>query len=216
MTILEVLLSPKLIFALAVYSVFSTSMLLIANRLQGHLVDVSVSLWIFEKLGIPLIRGFALSLFIVMTYPVLFGIAEAPAISALFDSGAGKMSSLVNMAFVVGILLPFIPLVGQLQFLALPIQGMAIAGLLFYWLQASTEDVELSPWPSWDSLLEIAFLAWLTHALAVRLTSPLGDFLDRNFYRRGYQSLSYQALILLFQAPVILVYTLNLGRQWPG
>jgi hypothetical protein len=52
-------------------------------------------------------------IFILMAYPTIFGIVDAPPLAALFNENATRVNYLVNMFFLTTLLFPLIPVIGK-------------------------------------------------------------------------------------------------------
>lgn len=163
----------------------------------------SLMRWL-ENFLLPLGRVFALLLFIVLAYPTLLGLREAPGFGELLDAGHGRFDRLVNVLFFTGLLLPAIPVLRRLPGLLLPMQGMAGVALVAGWV-AAAQGHALKVWPSPELWIVIAAAAGLASAVANLLTQAIDDRVLR-------QDLS-DLLILVLQAPLLLIYGHWLGRQ---
>lgn len=210
--ILATLLSPRLWLALLLYGLLIMALELLHHRLQKAVHDVPLSAWLLEHLGLPWGRALLLIIFVITAYPALFGLASAPPLGELLAAGNGRLSTLINTAVVISLLLPLAPLVGVITGLVLPLQGIAIATLLFHWLAQATA-ADISYWPGWGTLLAVVASAALAQPLAQGAAHWLGQHLNRLSDREGFEHLTYEGLILLFQVPAILIYTLTLGRR---
>jgi hypothetical protein len=80
---------------------------------------------------IPAARTVALVSFILIAYPVLFGMASALPVSALLTAGDMRFTHLVNLVFFLSLLLPLFPLFNHWPAVVLPLQGIAASTLLF-------------------------------------------------------------------------------------
>ncbi len=213
MTTLNALTSPALLLALIAYTVVSLLVEWLGRQLLTRTSDVASTHWLAEHLLIPAARALALVAFILFAYPALFGLAEAPSLSELLAAGRGRITSLVNLSFVLSLLLPLLPVIGRLPALVLPIQGMAAASLLFHWLVATQPSHWIEYWPNWPALGILLAMAFAGHALARGLSDILAGVLQKHYEKAGLEALIYRSIILILQAPVILFYGLSLGQQ---
>jgi hypothetical protein len=96
------------------------------------------------------------------------------------------------------------------------LQGIAASTLLFSWMSAAAyPQATISYWPGAMATAMIILLALLTHILATVVSHHLGRHFDERWNLHGSSLVSYRAVVLLLQAPVILLYTFSLGRQLP-
>ena len=213
MDTLAALASPALLLALVAYTLVSLLVEWLGRRLLARVEDVAGSHWLAEHLLIPAARALALVAFLLFAYPTLFGLDEAPRLTELLAAGRGRISSLVNLSFVLSLLLPLLPVIGRLPALVLPIQGMAAASLLFHWLVATRPPQWVGYWPDWPALATLLAMAFASHALARRLSASIATALMHNFDKADTEALVYRSIVMILQAPVILFYALSLGRQ---
>jgi len=213
MTTLEALTSPALLLALAAYTVVSLLVEWLGRRLLVAVGEVESTHWLFERLLIPSARALALVVFILLAYPTLFGLTEAPSLGSLLNAERSRITHLVNLTFALSLLLPVLPVVGRLPALVLPIQGMAAASLLFHWWAASLPPRWIEFWPDWHTLGILLAMAFVSHALARWLAATIATALRQHYEMAGMEALVYRNIILILQAPVILFYGLSLGRQ---
>ena len=212
MSVTAVLFSGHFIIALSIYAVAIVAVEFLVNRLHSAVHDVDISAWMVESVALPLARAAALTLFIISAYPLLFGISTAPTLDAILFFREGRLTALVNLTFILSLLLPLLPVIGKRRSIILPLQGFAIATLLFHWM-ASFMGVPHDYWPGTVNLLLIIVLASVASPLAHHITHTIGKHADKLAEREGFDNLAFEGLLLFFQAPAILVYTLSLGNQ---
>ena len=213
MNLLETLLHPELLMALLLFVVISILVELAAYRVLLVLSEVEAAAWIVAHGVIPAARALALVVFILIAYPVLFGLESGPAIGELLSQGRSRLMTLVNITFLLSLLLPLLPIISRLPALILPLQGIAAASLVFHWWASTQAGLGISFWPGWPTLSGLVVLAFLTHELAKWLGRHLEQRLDALIQRHGSGKLIYRSVLMMMQAPVILLYTLSLGRQ---
>ena len=100
MTFLDVLLHHRVIFALLSIAIGSLVVELCGEKLLNAVADVPVTEWLFEHALIPVGRAVVLLLFIIVAYPILFGVESTVALSALFSAGRSRFSTLINLVFL--------------------------------------------------------------------------------------------------------------------
>ncbi len=209
----EALFSPRLLLATLLFLLGVVLHEWLTRRGRDWFAEVPLNAWLFEHVGLPGVRAALLTLFVLLAYPLIFGQRELPALDLLLFTGSGRVSLLVFVALVLSLLLPLLPVVGQRHALVLPLQGIAIAALLFDWLGAHLGLTEVSLWPGLDGVLAILLLALLAPRLAGRIALRLGAWVDARFEVEESAPLLLDGVLLLMQLPVLLVYTLTLGEQ---
>lgn len=213
MTLFESLFHPQLLFALALFAIISVVVEIAAYRLLSAITDVAVSHWLMEHFVIPAARALALVSFILVAYPVLFGVESAPSVGELLAAGQLRLTNLVNVVFLLSLLLPLIPLFSRWPAFVLPIQGIAAATMVFRWWAESQTQTEIHFWPGISTLGSLLVLAFVTHEIAKQLSHQLEKKVDRLIDREGSGRLIYRTVVMIMQVPVILLYTLSLGQQ---
>ena len=213
MSLLESLFHPQLLLALALFAIISVLVEVVAYQLLSAVAEVAPSSWIMEHTIIPAARALALVTFILVAYPVLFGVESAPAVKELLAVERLRLSNLVNVIFLLSLLLPLIPVFSRWPALLLPIQGIAAATMVFRWWAATQPQVDIHFWPGWSTVLSLFVLAFITHEIAKQLSHHLEKKVDAIIDRHGSGRLIYRTVVMMLQVPVILLYTLSLGQQ---
>ena len=213
MSLLESLFHPQLLLALALFALISVLVEVVAYQLLSALAEVAPSSWLMQHTVIPAARALALVTFILVAYPVLFGVESAPAVKELLAVERLRLSNLVNVIFLLSLLLPLIPVFSRWPALLLPIQGIAAATMVFRWWAATQPQVVIQFWPGWTTVLSLLALAFITHEIAKQLSHHLEKKLDAIIDRQGSGRLIYRTVVMVLQVPVILLYTLSLGQQ---
>ncbi|NNE37839.1 MAG: hypothetical protein HKN08_05990 [Gammaproteobacteria bacterium] len=209
-----ILLSTKFLSALFVYILLITVSLPILDRVHARLEN-SVLQWKWDHIAIPLAQAAMVMVFILMAYPVIYGIEEAPEISTLLAKDDLRINHLINLIFVISLLFPLIPLLGNWHELVLPLQGIAASMMIFSWLASGLGVTQFSYWPGWEVVSACLALGVTTHWLAVQISQLIGHKLDKEFNVLDSGELFARGLILLFQCPVILIFSTSLGKQLP-
>lgn len=213
MSVIDILFSATVISAITVFVIICTATEFIGQKVLNIFEDVPVSEFIFDKFLIPLARAVGLMIFILLCYPVLFGINDAPPLSELFFEGSMRTSTLMNVMFIVPLLFSLIPVIGSLPALILPVQGIAGCSLVFSWMQGAMKVEHIQYVPSGVTILVIILFAILTHTAARWLALRLSDNINRVFQIDDGQKITYRIVIVAAQMPVILIYTQGLGAQ---
>lgn len=213
MTLLEALFSPDLLVATLVHLTLLPTLLAGFAWLGQHTQGIPVTDWLLEHLGHPLARAAVLIVFVLIAYPAVFGLTQAPAWTDLLGAETGRLQTLLNWVFLASLLLPLLPLIGTMPTLILPIQGMVACALLFSWLAQWQGLGSVSPWPDGQTLGLVVLTAGLTHGLARLGARPAGAWINRRFDLSDGEAVAFEGLILLGQVPLLLLYGLNLGPR---
>lgn len=213
MSTIEILLSGKIIGAIFTIILLAILIEFISKKILDTLSDVSISEWMFEKIFIPLFRALELMIFILMAYPVLFGINDAPPLTQLLSAGSHRINTLVNVLFVLPLLLSLIPLFGRMPSLLLPVQGIAGSTLVFSWMQAALHVENIRYMPDLIVIVAIILLAILSHTIAKWTGLQLSERVNHAFHIDDGQKVIYRIVVVIAQLPVILIYTTGLGSQ---
>ena len=178
--------------------------------LERHLRDPAGLAWFHEQIACPLIRVLILLIVVSQVYPAIDG--QSSSLDFWQSLGQGQQfRDIVNILFIAGLLLAFLPLVNH-PMCALPLQSMLTIALVFD-AQHAARAASLSLFPSFAVVLKIAgwmLLAWL---LTRELSIPLAHRLDRALVVSGTIRLVSDALYLLLQIPVMLIYGAYLAGQ---
>lgn len=214
MTLAQTIFHQHTLFAFFVY-VLSIIIVLplfvfIHDKLNNNFLQ-----FCWDKIGIPLIRAFLIIGFIVLIYPINFGLDSAPPIGELLSVNDKRSSFLINMIFLLTFLFPLIPLLGKLEELTIPLQGILCSMIIFSWLCQRLNIDNYSLWPDFKVFVLIILMSLATHCLAKHFSAFTGDYLDELFHREGFKTLIFNAVVLIMQSPVILIFGIYLGDQIP-
>ncbi len=213
MSVTAILLSKEITLALSVYCVCIVAVEVLVNRLHQGVTDIGITAWMVEHIALPLARAAVLSLFVLIAYPALFGLEAAPPLAQVLFAENGRLTALVNLAFVISLLLPLLPFGGRRQGLILPLQGIALSMLLFNWTATAIGIDDYSYWPGTANAVAVIAISLIAPQLAHHISHWLGAHVDRIATREGFEDLVFEGLLLFLQAPAIIVYSLSLGRQ---
>lgn len=212
MSLTQVLLHQQTVFALFIYGIGIViaipAFVFIHEKLNNHLLQ-----YCWDKIGMPLIRVFLIIGFILLVYPVNFGIASAPSINALLAIDDMRSSFLINMVFLLTFFFPFIPVIGKCDELIIPLQGILSSMIIFSWLCQGLDIENYSLFPDSKTLGLIILISIMTHWLAEYLSEHSGEYFDKLFHREGFKVLIFKAVVLIMQSPVIFIFGIYLGRQ---
>jgi hypothetical protein len=210
--LLEILLHPRMLGAALAYAVLTPLLLYLGHRLLDRVEDVPVTGWLAEHVALPMLRVIAMLGFLAMAYPVIFGVEGLPPLSDVLSGAPGRVTTLINLLFVLSVVLAALPLIGDVQALVLPVQAIAACALLITW----SAGPGIGVWPAWEVLGSIVLWAGLTYAAGSWLLHRLGTYIDGRWQIEGAQVLLLDTLMLIFQLPAILIYALALGRRLTG
>jgi hypothetical protein len=210
--LVEVLFHPQMIRAVLAYVLFAWALLYLGYKLADRVEGIPVTGWLTEHMALPLLRVLSMLVFLAVAYPVVFGLEALPPLSELLFGVPRRVSTLVNLLFVMSVLLAALPLIGTIQAIVLPLQGITACALLLSWASGGRASL----WPGWDVLGAVILWAGATHTLASWLLHRLGNYIDGRWQLTSAQTLLLDTLMLVFQLPAILVYSLTIGAHLNG
>jgi hypothetical protein len=97
--------------------------------------------------------------------------------------------------------------------LLLPLQGLIATAMLFSWYADYIGATAAGVWPGWPPLALILLFVVVGHRVAAWGARHLGRALDARYATVGLERLVLNAVELVAQAPVMLLYGYALGRQ---
>ena len=212
MTTIQVILSADLILAGLAYTAAVFICLPLLARVHEAL-EHPVLQWQWRHIWSPLLKACMIIMFILIAYPVIFGITEAASVITLISAEEFRINHLINILFLLTLLFPLIPVIGAWQEIILPLQGCTAVVLLFSWLAESRQLTDYDYLPGYPVLLICLVLAIVTHKLAVKLADYIGHRYDERFNVSDSGQLFSECLILIMQSPVIVMFGLGLGDQ---
>jgi hypothetical protein len=212
MSIISIVFSTEFIIATASYAIIIMLALPCFDRIH-RVLEHSILQWSWDKIGMPFLRAVLMLLFLLLAYPVIFAISDAPPVIALLDNDELRVNYLINLIFVVTLLFPLIPVLGKWEELILPAQAITASAMLFSWLAADLGFKNIQYWPGIITVISILVIAFLSHWLALAVSHFLGDAIDEKFSVEHAGHLLSRALVLFMQSPAILLYSAALGRQ---
>jgi hypothetical protein len=212
MTLTQIIFHQHTLFALFVYGLSIVIVLPIFVFIHDKL-DNNFLQFCWDKIGMPLVRAFLIIGFILLLYPTNFGLDSAPTISQLLAVDDMRSSFLINMIFLLTFFFPLIPLLGKLDELTIPLQGILCSMIIFTWLCQGLNIQEYSFFPNFKVLALIIFISVITHWLAKFISEHIGDYLDKSLHRDGFKVLTFKAVVLVMQSPVIFIYGIAVGKQ---
>lgn len=212
MTVIEIVLNPAVLAAALAYGAAAVAGIWLHDSVRRTLRGYYTLQWLWERLAAPLLRAGLMLIFLLLAYPVLFGLHTAPALHTLLARDPLRVNTLLNLLFVITLLFPLLPMLGERDELVLPIQGVTASLLLFSWL-AGTMGMSVHYWPGWTTVLIMLVLALVSYRLAMTVAATAGNELDRRLNVANAGELLSRALLLFLQYPVIIVFCQGLGKQ---
>ncbi len=175
-----------------------------------HAREVDSSVWILEHVACPIIRIVVLLIVVAQVYPVIDVNSSSVEFWKLL-SQQGLFNDLLNILFFAGLLLSFIPLVNHPVF-ALPIQSILTIAVVFNWQYADAGS-SLQLLPSLATTLKIFAYMLLAYFVTRESSIYLSRRIDRRFALDGSIRLISDAIYLVLQIPVMLIYCSFLRLQ---
>jgi len=212
MTLSQILFHQQTVFAIFFYSVSVIAAIAIFAFVQGR-INNSFSHFCWDKIALPLIKTLLIIGFILLVYPINYGIESAPSITKLLNTDSTRSNFLVNIIFLLTFFYPLIPLIGKWEEFIMPLQGIFASMIIFMWLCSGTGIENYSLLPDIKTIIIILLISFITHWLAKYLAAHFGEYLDKLYHRECFQILIFKAVILIMQSPVIFIYGLYLGKQ---
>lgn len=212
MTISQIITHQQTVFALFIYSISvliaMPMFVLIHEKLNNTFVQ-----FCWDKIGMPLVRAFLIIGFILLVYPINFGLDSAPSINELFSIDEMRSSFLINMIFLLTFFFPLLPVIRKWEELIIPLQGILASMIIFSWLCQESGIENYSLFPNFKTLGFILIISLITHWLAKYFAEHFGEYFDKLYDREGFQILIFKAVVLIMQSPVIFIFGIYLGKQ---
>lgn len=172
--------------------------------------EIGSPTWVFETILCPVIRILVLFIIVSQVYPAVDANAASTGFwSILFQQG--QFNHLINILFFAGLLLSFIPVISHPVF-ALPIQSLLTIALVFHWQYAGS-IASLQLFPSMATILKITIYMMLAYFVTRELCRYISRAIDTRFAVIGSIRLVSDAIYLVLQIPVMLVYSSFLKLQ---
>ena len=220
MNYLDVLFHPTLIMATILFTIMSISFEIAYQQFLNKIAAVSGSYWIAKNIGTPFFHILLLIAFIYMSYPVLYGLEShnntgeriLPTLTQLLNTRNGQSMQMINTLFIVSVLLPLIPIFNRFLALILPLQAMAGSAVLYGWL-SQTAGINYSIFPGYKIIAMIIFFSFIAELLAKSIAALLGENLNTKYHSHDMEKVVYKSSLLVFQVPILLIYTLHLTND---
>ena len=176
------------------------------HRLQNE----STAVWYLEHVFCPLMRVLVLLVVASQVYPVIDG--QSSSLDLWRNLARGQqLRDLINILFVAGLLMAFVPLLNH-PLIALPAQSLLTIALAARW-QYLDSAAQLELLPSMAVTLKLSACTAVTWFVTRTASIPMSRWVDRAFHVRGSVRLVADAIYLLLQIPLMLIYCDYLARQ---
>ncbi len=172
--------------------------------------DVASTVWVMQHIACPIFKIIVLLIMVSLIYPV---IDES---SSSLDfwraiSQQGHFSDLLNILFLAGLLIAFIPVVSH-PIIALPLQSILTIALVFKWQYEAVID-SITLFPSLATLVKIVVYMIVIYFITRESSILLSRWMDKKFTIKGSIRLVSDATYLVLQIPVMLLYSSSLKHQ---
>jgi hypothetical protein len=185
---------------------------LIVLRIEGYLLaateQVPVTGWLADHVYVPLLRYLCVLVLLLVGYPAVFGLDEAPPLAEVLFAASGRVDTLINAGLMLSLLLPLVPLVNQVPGLILTAQAIFTSCLIFAWAAPGLGVAAPLFFMGWPLICGVAALNVMAYLMGRALLA-----LYPHAQTRPASALLMDALRLLAGLPAVLLYALALGRQ---
>ena len=172
--------------------------------------EVDSTIWVLEHIICPIMRIIVLLIVVSQVYPAIDENSTSLDFWRILGR-QGQFSDIVNILFLAGLALSFIPLLNHPVF-ALPVQSILTIALVFHWQYLDTV-ASLELFPSIATILKIVVYMALAYYVTREASVPLSRWLDRKLVVSGSIRLVSDAMYMTLQIPVMLIYCSFLKSQ---
>ena len=201
----------RIFVALIIELALAIPFIYILEQLRENIEESALLEWLYNHVGLPFVRVVLILIFILSAYPALYGVEILPSLTNVLFEHSERIHSLINWLFLTSLIVPFIPMVGVIPALVIPIQSILATAMLFSWATRDSQEISLLP-DLWVLALFI-ILSIVTHKIAKIFAAFIGDRFEDRINKQDMTHLVYESSLLVFQAPAILVYGIYLGLQ---
>jgi hypothetical protein len=172
--------------------------------------EVNTTSWVLQQVICPIIRLIVLMIIVSLVYPAIDEkISSLDFWRVLGQSG--QFSDLLNILFLASLLLGFIPIINHPVF-TLPLQSCLAIALVFQWQYAHVVD-SLSLFPNIEVILEISGYMMIAYLVTRESSIHISRWIDQKLVISGSIRLVAEAIYLVLQIPVMLMYSGFLKQQ---
>lgn len=209
---IEAMLSTRLLAACALYTVAVVAEALLSERMH-HSTCQPLVRWAWGHVAGPLLQAALIIVFVLLAYPALFGLAQAPPVVDLITAAPHRLNHLLNALFVLTVIMGMLPGLRRYPEWLLPLQGVLASLVVFRWLTLAMGVPRVHYWPGWPVVGLLLLIAAATHRAATLVAEGAGRVLDRSLGVEGSSEVVFDSALMLFQLPAILLFSLALGAQ---
>jgi hypothetical protein len=195
-----------LILAALIYLAAVMAVLALEPRIHRLLAGSAVTRWLAEHVYLPGLRAAAVTVLLLVAYPVMFSTAGLPPLVDVLAAGPDRSSQLFNLMVVLTIALPLITPASTLGAAVLPVQAALGASVLFHW---ATRAAGLSA-SAFPDLATIGLV--VTVATAAEFIARFAETLLADRRPAWARLVTHDSVVLVFQLPALLIWTRALGR----
>jgi len=178
--------------------------------LLGKAGEVNTTSWVLQRVICPIIRVMVLMIIVSLVYPTVDENISSLDFWRLL-SHSGQFSDLLNILFLASLLLGFIPIINHPAF-ALPAQACLTIALVFQWQYAPLAD-SLSLFPTVAVILKISGYMMVAYLVTRESSIHISRWIDQKLVISGSIQLVSEAIFLVLQIPVMLIYCGFLKQQ---
>lgn len=173
-------------------------------------LEVESTVWVLEHVLCPIMRIIVLLIVVSQVYPAI----DENSTSIDFWRILGQQDQfrdIVNILFIAGLTLSFIPILNHPVF-ALPLQSLFTIALVFHWQYLGSIE-SLTLFPSFATILKLVAYMTLAYFVTRELSIPLSRWVDRKLVVSGSIRMGSDAIYMVLQIPVMLIYCSFLKSQ---
>ena len=175
--------------------------------------DVESTHWILEHIICPIIRILVLITIVSLVYPAIsVNVDSFDFWQILFEQK--NINHAINILFLASLLLAFLPIVNHPIF-ALPIQSCLTIALVFNWQFATLTETAIEFIPDIVTTIKIIGYTAVGYFVTREVSIHMSRGLDELLVISGSIRLVSDAIYLVLQIPVMLIYCLSLKGQLP-
>ena len=172
--------------------------------------EVDSTVWFMEHIACPIFKIIVLLIMVSLIYPVIDESSSSLDFWRALGQ-QGQFSNLLNILFLAGLLIAFIPVVNHPIF-ALPLQSSLTIALVFKWQYEEVIN-SLTLFPSVATLVKIIIYMIVIYFITRESSIFLSRWIDQKLTIKGSIRLLSDAIYLVLQIPVMLIYCGSLKNQ---
>ncbi len=175
--------------------------------------DVESSQWILQHIICPIIRILVLITIVSQIYPAIsVNVDSFDFWRIIFEQK--NINHAINILFLASLVLAFLPIVNHPIF-ALPIQSSLTIALVFNWQFSSLTETAIEFVPDLATSAKIIGFTAVGYVVTREVSIRISRWLDELLIISGSIRLVSDAIYLLLQIPVMLIYCQSLKSQIP-